>query len=98
MTLFGFFKGLSAFVVVLFTVGLFSVSSGPTASFVMSPDGNPVVNQTVQFTDTSTGGPTSWAWDFGDGQVSSQQNPAHAFGGPGTFQVTLTATNASGST
>lgn len=91
-------KGLSALAVSLLALGLFSTAAGPTASFTMSPDGNPVVGQTVQFTDTSSGGPTSWAWDFGDGQGSAQQNPAHAFGGPGTFQVTLTASNASGST
>ena len=45
---------------------------------------------TVQFTDTSTGGPTSWSWDFGDGTTSTAQNPSHPYG-PGTFTVKLTA-------
>jgi len=92
----GLAKSVSALVVSLFAVGIVGTDSVPTASFTMYPDGNPVVGQTVQFTDTSTGGPTSWTWDFGDGQGSSQQNPAHTFGGTGTFQVTLTASNASG--
>jgi PKD repeat protein len=94
----GLVKGVSPLLVSLLAMGLFGTDAVPTASFTMSPDGNPVVGQTVQFTDASTGGPTTWAWDFGDGQVSAQQNPAHAFGGPGTFLVTLTAGNGSGST
>jgi PKD repeat protein len=98
MTFFGgLFKGLAAVVVSVLALGLFSAAAGPTASFTMAPDGNPVVGQTVQFTDTSAGGPTSWSWSFGDGQSSTQQNPTHVFGGPGPFPVTLTASNALGS-
>ena len=33
---------------------------------------------TVKFTDRSTGSPTGWTWDFGDGGTSSEQNP-HAY-------------------
>jgi PKD repeat protein len=51
----------------------------------------------VTFTDTSTGTPTSWAWDFGDGATSTDQNPTHKFA-PGDYTVTLRATNANGST
>lgn len=54
----------------------------------------------VSFTDLSSttdpGGLTSWAWDFGDGNTSSQQNPCHVYTTSGTFDVTLTITNASG--
>ncbi len=32
----------------------------------------------------------SWAWDFGDGSFSTEQNLAHAFAGPGTYLVCLT--------
>jgi len=52
---------------------------------------------TVQFTDTSTGGPTSWAWSFGDGGTSTTQNPQHTYAAPGTCSVNLTATNEYGS-
>lgn len=52
----------------------------------------------VAFTDTSTGSPTSWAWDFGDGNTSSSQNPSHSFTAIGVYTVKLTATNAIGST
>jgi PKD repeat protein len=50
----------------------------------------------VQFTDASTGSPTTWSWDFGDGESSSLQNPSHTFTDGGTYTVTLTATNAEG--
>lgn len=40
---------------------------------------------------------TNWLWDFGDGNTSTQQSPTHTYA-PGTYQVTLTATNAGGCT
>ena len=69
--------------------------SAPGASFTASTP-NPAANSVVQFTDTSTGGPTTWAWDFGDGGTSAQRNPTHAYAAPGSFTVRLTAGNASG--
>jgi PKD repeat protein len=52
----------------------------------------------VQFTDTSTGSPTSWSWDFDDGSApSTGQNPQHTYTKAGTFTVKLTASNAGGS-
>jgi len=44
---------------------------------------------TTTFTDTSTGSPTSWAWDFGDSGTSDQQNPTHTYVSPGNYHVTL---------
>jgi PKD repeat protein len=52
---------------------------------------------TVNFSDTSTGSPTSWSWNFGDGTSSTQQNPNKTFASAGDYSVTLTATNAGGS-
>ncbi|WP_067052568.1 PKD domain-containing protein [Methanofollis ethanolicus] len=46
---------------------------------------------TVQFTDMSTGAPTAWSWDFGDGATSTDQHPTHTYTVPGTYTVTLTA-------
>ena len=54
---------------------------------------------TVIFEDQSTNTPTSWAWDFeNDGTVDSTiQNPSHTYDTPGSYTVSLTATNAAGS-
>ncbi len=68
----------------------------PVASFTFSPS-SPAAGQAVQFTDTSTGGPTSWAWSFGDGGTSASQNPSHTYSASGSFTVTLQVSNASGS-
>ena len=43
----------------------------------------------MTFTDTSQGSPTGWAWDFGDGQASTLQNPVHTFA-VGAWKVVLT--------
>lgn len=51
----------------------------------------------VQFTDLSTGFPTSWNWSFGDGNSSTLQSPAHTYAFDGIFTVTLNATNSAGS-
>ncbi|MGE0820349.1 MAG: PKD domain-containing protein [Candidatus Nanopelagicales bacterium] len=47
----------------------------------------------VQFTDTSLGKPTSWAWDFGDGATSTSENPTHTYATAGTKTVTLEVDN-----
>ena len=51
----------------------------------------------VNFTDQSTGGATAWQWDLGNGTTSTQQNPSTVYFTPGSYTVTLTVTNASGS-
>jgi PKD repeat protein len=70
--------------------------AAPVADFV----GNPTtvnVGANVSFTDLSTNSPISWAWTFGDGGVSSSQNPTHAYAATGQYTVQLTATNGTGS-
>lgn len=44
----------------------------------------------VQFADRSTGNPLEWEWDFGDGNISTEQNPVHVYETAGTYDVTLT--------
>ncbi len=53
-----------------------------------------VKNETLSFIDNSTGSPTSWLWDFGDGTISTAQNPTHAYTNEGGYTVTLTVKNA----
>ncbi|GGB16286.1 hypothetical protein GCM10011511_45110 [Puia dinghuensis] len=72
-----------------------SVVNPPTAAFMASPTSACKPSLTVNFTDQSTGGPTSWLWDFGDGQTSTQQSPSHTYTTSGTFDVKLTVSSAS---
>jgi hypothetical protein len=55
------------------------------------------VGKQFQFTDTSTNNPTSWSWTFGDAGTSAAQNPSHLYAASGMFIVTLTVSNAAGS-
>lgn len=67
----------------------------PIADFSAYPTyGNALLE--VKFTDKSTGSPTSWKWDFGDGDTSPYQSPIHAYYGPGHYTVTLTVANPAG--
>jgi gliding motility-associated-like protein len=51
----------------------------------------------VDFQDLSTGSPSSWAWDFGNGATSSLKNPSTTYFNPGVYTVRLTVTNVNGS-
>ena len=71
--------------------------SPPDASFLAAPESG-VAPLSVQFTDTSAGAPSAWAWDFDGDAVtdSTQQNPLHIYSQAGLYTITLTALNASG--
>ncbi len=68
--------------------------SAPEASFSYEADG-----LTTTFTDSSSDSNNdmvSWNWSFGDGAISSEQNPVHSFAETGNYEVTLTVTDAEG--
>ncbi len=48
---------------------------------------------TVYFVDNSTGNPTNWSWNFGDGNTSTAQHPVHTYANAGTYTVCLTIWN-----
>lgn len=50
---------------------------------------------TVNFQDLSPNA-VAWAWDFGDGGTSTQQNPAHTYANNGHYTVKLRITSAFG--
>jgi parallel beta-helix repeat protein len=72
-----------------------AATGAPAADFIANPLSG-TAPLTVQFTDRSSGPPTSWAWEFGDGGLSSLQNPSHVYQTSGTFTVKLTVSNAVG--
>lgn len=71
-----------------------STNGTPLANFKSSCPSN-----TCNFTNTSgdPGGSISASlWDFGDGTTSTATSPAHTYAGPGTYRVTLRATDNGG--
>ncbi|WP_281085323.1 S-layer protein domain-containing protein, partial [Methanosarcina acetivorans] len=77
---------------VLWTI---TAPTNPVANFSASPTSG-YAPLTVNFTDQSTGSPTSWNWDFGDGMNATDQNPTHTYSTAGNYTVTFTASNAAG--
>ena len=73
-------------------------NQSPIASFSYTPAA-PTTDDAVIFSDNSSdtdGSIMTWAWDFGDGNTSSVQNPTHSFAAAGTYVVTLTVTDDGG--
>ena len=84
-------KRLQILISVLFFL-LPVISNGQTINF--SADKTQVcVGETVQFTDNSTGTITSWSWDFGDGNTSTDQNPSNIYTASGSYDVSLSVNN-----
>lgn len=68
----------------------------PIAGFFGSPTAG-VSPLTVSFADTSGNFPTSWQWNFGDGDSATTQFVSYTYNTTGTFTVRLIATNSYGS-
>ncbi|MFN7014081.1 MAG: PKD domain-containing protein, partial [Bacteroidia bacterium] len=76
-----------------------TVYDNPVSQFTFN---NVCFSESAQFTDNSVansaGGIISWQWDFGDGNNSTQQNASNNYISDGTYNVTLTVTNANNCT
>jgi len=51
-----------------------------------------------ELSDRGAEDPPTYAWDFGDGATSTEVNPTHTYAEPGTYEATLTVTDAAGTT
>lgn len=73
------------------------VTTAPTASFSAAST-TACTGQTVQYTSTSTGNPTSYSWNFPEGtpSTSTAQNPTVTYSTAGTYNASLTVTNSLG--
>jgi len=71
-------------------------ATAPKAAFDASPTSG-FAPLSVAFTDLSTGAIDAWSWDFGDGQVSSEASPTHAYASRGDHLAQLTVTGPGGS-
>jgi PKD repeat protein len=68
-----------------------NVEPGPVAGFLTDH-----LDLTVTFTDISSDGATSWAWNFGDGSpLVYDQNPVHTYAQEGVYEIELTVSNGS---
>ena len=77
-------------------ISVVNALEAPVAAFSAFPtSGKTLLN--VSFTDKSTGSPTSWKWSFGDGNVSTEQNPTHTYSKAGQYTISLTVNNVAGS-
>lgn len=73
-----------------------TIYSEPAVNFSFS---NGCVNSNINFTNNTTiptGTVTSYAWNFGDGNLSTTQTPTHAYNNSGSYIVTLTGTSNNG--
>jgi PKD repeat protein len=73
-----------------------AAGSPPEPSFAWRPT-YPEAGVPVHFIDLSTGEPSSWQWDFGDGTVADGAAVTHTFATHGTWPVTITVANDQGS-
>ena len=72
-----------------------TVLADPVADFTYVADAaNPLI---IEFTNTSTNA-VDYRWDFGDGAVSTEENPTHTYTAPGTYTVILAVENIVGAT
>ncbi len=82
----------------VFETVVMNLAAAPVANFTATPLTG-TAPLAVQFTDTSTGTPISWAWDFNNDGITDNttQSPSYTYATAGTFTVNLTVTNAKGS-
>jgi PKD repeat protein len=89
-----------------YTLDLGALSAAYRYWFVGWAQGNFVYWATIELQDGSgtdiAGGTaltaSSYAWDFGDGSTSTEQNPTHVYSIAGTYTATLVITLSSGTT
>lgn len=85
-----------SFLSLLLCLGLQAISYGqPKAAFSATPAAgcSPMV---VYFFDSSSGAPTQWRWELGNGVTSFLRNPSATYFNPGTYTVKLVVRNAAG--
>ncbi len=69
-----------------------TVQPRPTAAF------NYIASGTTLFFTNNSSNSTTYNWDFGDGNISTESSPSHTYNVAGTYNVRLTAFNACGNT
>jgi outer membrane protein assembly factor BamB len=78
-----------------------TTTPGEISAFLLNVE-SPMATELVQFTYNPAYLPgstaTSWSWDFGDGNASTEQNPQHTFTTTGIYDVSIQITDEEGVT
>lgn len=72
-----------------FTTGDYTIAAGGAT---VDANGTVLTNVALTFTNT-TGTGNNFTWSFGDGSISSEEQPAYTYSKPGQYHVTLTGTD-----
>jgi uncharacterized repeat protein (TIGR02543 family) len=72
----------------------YSIEIKPEAHFTYKTSNSDPL--TVEFIDNSSNHPTSWYWDFGDGNNSTEENPLYEYQEHGIYKVSLLVGNETG--
>jgi len=91
-----FYQSFMTFALWFMTWAILLSAGIPAAGFTANvTSGNAPL--AIAFTDISSGSPTSWNWEFGDGSNATVKNPEHRYTKPGNFNVSLSVANPWGS-
>lgn len=78
-----------------YSLKIISAGAMPVVDFIASSTNS--CNGNILFTEQSTGNPSSYLWDFGDGHTSTESVHGHTYSQSGIYSVTLIASNSQGS-
>jgi PKD repeat protein len=70
-----------------------TVNTAPVASFSYACNARNCIFSDLSSDPDAGDSITSWAWDFGDGEGSSSQNPSHTYASQGNYTVVLDVTD-----
>ena len=74
-----------------------TVYANPAVNFSTGVQGcSPVLATPRDLTVSTDGQITGWLWDFGDGDISTDQQPSHVYTSSGSYAVSLTVVSAFG--
>lgn len=79
-----------------YTIKIISTTLIPIADFSNHLQNDFTCNGFVNFYNSSFNNPTSFIWDFGDGNISFEENPSHKYLNNGNYWVKLIAINSAG--
>ena len=75
------------FLVLIAMLVSFSATPQVTADFTTNTATSGCGSQVVEFEDLSTGSPTSWLWDLGNGNTTNLKHPVAIFSTPGVYDI-----------